>query len=181
MSFRNQIRQTKLQREAEGYLELGLPRQALDALARLGDPTEFEGHAFYLWGEALRELERYVEAVMPLTRAAEIEPNNVHVLFALGWCYKRTGQIDLAINSLEQVLVSKPAEPLVHYNLACYWSLAGDKSRALEFLAQALDIDPQFRELVDDEPDFDTMRQDPLFAALVQTPSVPEARMTNDE
>lgn len=166
MSLQSQIRQTKLQREAEGYLELGMPQHALDALARLDDPVAFEPHTFYLWGEALRELERYAEALTPLRQAAEADPENTHVWFALGWCYKRTGRIDLAIDSLQQVLASEPAEPLVHYNLACYWSLAGDKQQALEFLARALDINPEFRRLVDDEPDFDPVRSEPEFQAL---------------
>ena len=166
VSIRHQIRQAKLQREAEGYLELGMPQHALAALARLDDPTNLEGRTFYLWGEALRELERYVEALMPLARAAKADPENTQVWFALGWCYKRTGQIDRAIDSLEQVLIAEPAEPLVHYNLACYWSLAGDTRRAIEFLAQALDIDPKFRDLIDDEPDFDPMRSDPEFQAF---------------
>ncbi len=165
-SFRNQVRQEKLQREAEGYLELGLPRHALDALGRLDDPTGLEGHTLYLWGEALRELERYSEALTPLAQAAEAEPDNSHVWFALGWCYKRTGQIDMAIDSLERVLVSDPIQPLAHYNLACYWSLAGDKGRALKSLTQALDIAPKFRDLIDDEPDFDSMRFEPEFQAL---------------
>jgi tetratricopeptide (TPR) repeat protein len=157
---------TKIQRAAEGYLELGMPQYALDTLARLGDPTRFDGHALYLWGEALRGMERYDEALVPLMQAAQLAPEEVHVRFALAWCYKRTGRIDLAIRSLERVLATEPAEALVHYNLACYWSLAGDKHRALEFLSEALEIDPDYRCLIDEEPDFDPIRSDPRFQAL---------------
>ena len=35
-------------------------------------------------------------------------------------------------------------------------------------LANALDIDGNFRDLVGDEPDFDPIRSDPDFKALVQ-------------
>ena len=166
MSCRDRIRQAKIQRAAEGYLELGMPRHALEMLARLGDPTGFDGHALYLWGEALRAMERYQEALVPLKQAAQLAPENAHVWFALGWCYKRTGQINLAIRSLERVLATQPAEALVHYNLACYWSLAGDKHRALECLSRALEIDPDYRRLIDDEPDFNSLRSDPQFQAL---------------
>ncbi len=143
-----------------------MPQHALDTLAELGDPAGLDGHALYLWGEALRSMDRCREALLPLMAAAKLAPENVHVWFALGWCYKRTGRIDLAIRSLERVLAAEPAEALVHYNLACYWSLAGDKHRALEFLSQALEIDPDYRRLIDDEPDFDPVRCDPRFQAL---------------
>ena len=59
-----------------------------------------------------------------------------------------------------------PQNGLVHYNLACYWSLAGNKRQALLFLAQALDLDPNFRDLVSAESDFDLVRNDPAFRAL---------------
>lgn len=166
MTPKSRIRRTKIQREAEGYLELGMPQHALDTLARLGAPDACDTHALYLWGEALRGMQRYREALTPLEQAAEAGPENLHVWFALGWCYKRTGRIDLAIDSLEKVLAVEPSEPLVHYNLACYWSLAGNKRRALEFLSRALDIDPEYGLLIDDEPDFDPLRSDPEFQAL---------------
>jgi tetratricopeptide (TPR) repeat protein len=173
VSLRKRIRQTKVQRAAEGYLELGMPQHALDTLARLGDPAGFDGHGLYLRGEALRAMERYREALLPLTQAARLAPENLHVWFALGWCYKRTGQIDLAIRSLERVLAVDPAEALVHYNLACYWSLAGDKRRALEYLSQALAIDPDYRRLIDGEPDFNSIRSDPQFQALCTASGAP--------
>ena len=164
----HRVRQAKIVREAEGYLELGMSQYALDTLARLGDPAKFSSYALYLWGEALRVLERYEEAIMPLVRSAEAAPGNVPVWFALGWCYKRTGQIDLAIASLEQALESEPAQALVHYNLACYWSLAGNKERAMKYLSRSLAIDPQYVDLIDSEPDFDLIRREPDFLALCE-------------
>ena len=166
MSTQDRIRLKQLRREAEGYLELGMARHALDALARLGDPNGFCGQSLYLWGEALRELERYDEAIAPLKKAAQSQPGNIQVWIALGWCHKRTGRIDLAIKALEEALCVDPAEALIHYNLACYWSLAGSKRRALGYLSQALVINPRYRDLIDDEPDFDPIRSDPEFQAV---------------
>ena len=166
MRSSDRIRRAKIQREAEGYLELSLPRQALGALARLGDPTDFDSYAFFLWGEALREMGRYEEALVPLGQAAEADPDNIQVWIALGWCYKRTSQLALAIEALERALSADPTEAILHYNLACYWSLAGDKPRALEHLSQSLAIDPGYRRLIDDETDFDPFRSDPDFQAL---------------
>ncbi len=163
-----EIRRKRILCEAEGYLELGLPRPALRALKRLGSPTEFGFDATYLWGEALRETERYHEALLPLKRASGMQPENIHVWFALGWCYKRTGQIPMAIDALEQALAVQPGEPLTHYNLACYCSLIGNRRQALQYLGHALKLAPQYRGLIDEESDFDPIRSDPEFQLLCQ-------------
>jgi Flp pilus assembly protein TadD len=154
--------------QAEGYLELGMARHALDVLARYGDPRMLPDHALYLQGQCLRELGRYHEAVEPLSRAAQSCPENISTWLALGWCYKRTGKLDRAIEALEEALAVEPTDALVHYNLACYWSLAKNKRQALVYLARAFDLEEGYRALVNDEPDFDPIRDDPAFQALLR-------------
>jgi Flp pilus assembly protein TadD len=168
VSSHDRIRRQQLIMQAEGYLELGMPGHALDVLERCGDPELLTEHALYLQGESLRSLERYREAVVPLKRAAQGDPNNIHVWLALGWCYKRTGRLDLAIEALEEALAAEPNDGLVHYNLACYWSLANNKRQALSYLARAIHLKDRYRAMVAEEPDFDTIRQDPAFQALVR-------------
>lgn len=166
MTARDQVRLKQIERHAEGYLELGMAQHALDALDQLGDAAGSSHRALYLRGEALRELERYEEALGPLRQAAKVDPDCIHGWLALGWCHKRTGRIELAVKALERALEVEPAHALVHYNLACYLSLAGNKQRALAHLSQALALDSNYRILVHDEPDFDPIRADPEFQAL---------------
>jgi tetratricopeptide (TPR) repeat protein len=156
-------RRRQLVREAEGYLELGMYQHALDALDRVGDPAELDARAAYLRGEVLRSLERYQEALAELNRAADAALEDIHVWLAMAWCYKRVGRIDLAIQSLESAHEVEPDDALIHYNLACYWSLAGNKGKAIAYLSTAFDIDSEYRDLVDEEPDFDPIRSDPDF------------------
>jgi Flp pilus assembly protein TadD len=168
MTRRWQIRRAKIQRQAEGYLELGMPEQALQTLGRLGDPARFDSEALYLWGEGLRATQRYFEALLPLERAAKAAPDDIRIRIALGWCYKRLGRLDLAIDALEQALIVEPELALLRYNLACYLSLAGQKRRALRYLFQALALDPTYRELAETESDFDPLRADPGFRAMCE-------------
>jgi Flp pilus assembly protein TadD len=168
MTPKRHIHRARIQREAEGYLELGLPDHALQTLGRLGDPKGFDGQSLYLWGEALRASNRYLEALLPLQRAAKAAPNDIRISVALGWCYKRTGQLKLAIEALELALLIEPEEAVLRYNLACYLSLAGRKRRALRYLAQALEIDPSYRRLIPAESDFDRLRDDPEFHAICE-------------
>lgn len=166
MRPRSRVRLKHLERQAEGYLELGMPQHALDVLGKLGDSVEFGPRALYLMGEALRAQSRYVEALEPLSRAAQSLPGDVPLCLALGWCHKRTGRLDLAIAAMEQGLEVGPEEAILHYNLACYLSLAHQKEQALVHLSKALAIDPHYRNLIEAESDFDPIRSDPEFLAL---------------
>lgn len=168
MNAHDRIRHQQSVTQAEGYLELGMPSHALSALARLGPSETLSQHASYLRGESLRALERYGEAIEPLARAAQHDPRNIHVWLALGWCHKRSGRIDLAIESLEEALAAEPNDALVHYNLACYWALANSKRQTLAYLERAIELEDEYRLLVHEEPDFDTIRSDPGFQSLTR-------------
>ncbi|MDX1962311.1 MAG: tetratricopeptide repeat protein [Pirellulales bacterium] len=175
-------RRRMILREVEGYLDLlqlfgeqwvpvpaqrtALAERAIGTLNKLSEEERLSPPAQNLLGQAYRSLERYAEAIPPLRIAADAEPKNIHIWLALGWCYKRTSRLDLAIESLEEALEAKPNVAIIHYNLACYWSLAQHKEHALKYLANALQIDPDYRDLVAQERDFDPLRNDPDFRAL---------------
>lgn len=164
MSAANRIRREHKLRTAEGYLELGLARQALAELQSLGGATD--GRIGYLRGESLRELGRYEEAIADLEMAVSILPDEIPPYLALAWCYKRTDQLPLAIEALEQAVRIDPGQGILHYNLACYWSLAQRPRLSLQHLQQALELDDRFRELAHEEPDFLPLRDHPRFQEL---------------
>ena len=163
---RNRILLSRAIDEAEGYIDLGMKEHALRALQRRGALVHSDGRACYLLGEALRELDRYEEALLPLERSADLIPDDIRVLLALGWCYKRTGQLAKAIEALEKAVKVDASEGILHYNLACYWSLARNRTLALRYLAKALEIDTNFRDMIVTEPDFKAIRNDSAFIAL---------------
>ncbi len=104
--------------------------------------------------------------MVALEAAAQLDPENIHIALALGWCYKRVGRLDLAIESLERILEYDNGNGIIFYNLACYWSLAGGKSHALDYLTQAFALNPDYRDMVGSESDFNPLRNDPDFQAL---------------
>ena len=67
--------------------------------------------------------------------------------------------------ALRSGLEAAPGQPLLLYNLACYHSLAGDVTAAVDHLTRAISIDDRFRELTGNERDFDPIRGDPRFVA----------------
>lgn len=159
--------------KAEGYLMLDLPSQALEILQSRRDWATMQFEASFLIGEALRRLTRFRDALAPLERAARLRPGHVGVAIALGWCYKRTHRIAQAIDAIDRAVRIAPDEPLLHYNLACYWSLAGNAPRAVDELAIALDLDPELRQRIPAETDFQGLHGNPDFerVAFGRTPS----------
>jgi tetratricopeptide (TPR) repeat protein len=170
-------------REAEGYLDLLIPpspqlrlsrelraplaERAIAVLDQVGNVSGWSAHALFLRGQALRIMERYSEAIDSLSKAAEIAPQDQHIRLALGWCYKRCQRIDLAIESLEAALDYVPDSAILHYNLACYWSLVRQVRKSVSYLARALELDPDYRDAVGSESDFDPIRFHPHFQSLL--------------
>ena len=168
-------------REASGYIELGellvlpdkpvpehakkLLRRGLHALEKLPEPSRLRPNAQLLYGEALRCLGRFEDALVPYTTVIEAQPKQVEAWLGIGWCLKRTGRLHDAIRFLKKGLMASPKQPVLFYNLACYYSLGGNVNAAIEHLTQAIVLDDRFRGLTQLEPDFDPIRKDPRFQA----------------
>lgn len=164
-------RRRRLLTAATGYLELELPKLALECLSQISEP---ESDCFEFWllkGLAFRSLDEFRTALKWLEKARALSPGSMTAAMAAAWCYKRTGKLQEAIAATYQAYESSPREAVLLYNLACYWCLAGDKQQALSWLGRSLRIDGSYRALIADEPDFDSLRNDPDFLVIVRTPA----------
>lgn len=157
-------------REAEGYLELGMHSQALRSLQRRGTLVHANARACFLMGEALREMRRFDEAIYPLRRALALRPKAAETALSYGWCAKRVGRLGEAIHALEVAIAESPEDALLHYNLACYYSLAGRRLDAVRRLKTAFGLNGALRELIANESDFDAMRDDIALRMLLAAP-----------
>ena len=163
---------------ASGYLDLEMPAHALRTLGGISDPEVMPFQFYQLLGLTLRAESKFEEALVALSRAHKERPEDLDVLMGMAWCYKRTDRLPQAISVMQEAYLAHPKVPVVLYNIACYYSLAGDKAQALSWLGRALRMEtalrklmteePEFerkslRELIPDEPDFDQLRNDPDF------------------
>jgi tetratricopeptide (TPR) repeat protein len=177
----NRPSQQHLIRQASGFLELAellfepdqpvpapsatLLQRALSLLESIEPPLRQTVETRLLEAETLRALGHF-EAALPLFRcAAQAAPQRVEPWLGIGWCLKRLDRLREAINALRKGLEACPRQPILHYNLACYLSLAGNVQRAIEHLTKAIAIDRRFRDLTQSESDFDPIRSDPGFVA----------------
>ena len=154
--------------QAEGYLELEMYHQACERL-EAADRTGFlPFERAVLWGEYYRSRGRHETAIEKFEAARQLRPDNVQVAIGLGWSYKRLGRLDKAIEALERCLAANPEEAILHYNLACYYSLARNRERMLEHFRRAISLHAPFRKAAVTESDFDPFRDDPAFQALIR-------------
>lgn len=170
-----QERDLRLIQQAEGYLELELPLEARRHLAQI--PREhhdtFEWN--FLMAETYRALGEHQEALAYLDRARAIEATHVAVHVSMGWCLKRLGRLNRAIETLLEanaICENNPAEDghaLVMYNLSCYYALAGKKELVLLWLGRALEREPSYGRMIPNEHDFDSVRDDEDFTQLVES------------
>lgn len=156
--------------EAEGYLELGLLADARQRAESVARSKQLPGPSALLLGNILREEGELALAAVQYRKVLRVERGHIGATVGLGWCLKRLDKLDAAIKTYVNALIWHPEEGLLHFNLACYKSLAGDAEGALEALARALQLEPEFRELARDEEDFAPVRELPGFKVLVANP-----------
>ena len=152
---------------ARGYLMLDLPDRALRELNEIVDAGEATFDYLLLRGEVLRAKGDHHRALEAFLKAHAAAPEDLGVLLGMAWCYKRIDRLDQAIETTRLAYESHQNVPVVLYNLACYYSLAGEKEQALSWLGRALRMDRDLMELVPDETDFDPVREDPDFVHLL--------------
>ena len=154
---------------AQGYLMLDMPEHALNELNAVSEPEKCPFEWNQLRGEALRQQREFVDALTAYERALAEAPTDMHVVMGMAWCYKRTNQLHKAIAAMQELYRTASDEPIVLYNLACYFAFDGDKQQALSWLGRSLRMDASLHKLIADESDFDRLRGDADFQLIVNT------------
>ena len=171
---------------AEGYLDLAtalddpgnacqlepslrehLADRAIESLENIKNPLGHKPYVLFLKGQACCTANRPEKAIRYLKQSSKLDPDNLHTHLALAWCYKRTGRLEMAIESMQSAVELDAESAIAHYNLACYCALNRSVDLALMHLSFALDLNPDYREYLPTETDFDLIRENPRFASIV--------------
>jgi len=120
-------------------------------------------------GIALNDLGRYEEAIASYDRALQIKPDYHQAWNNRGIALGNLGRYEEAIASYDRALQIKPDLYEAWGNKACAYSLQNQIELALENLQKAIQLDPEKnREMAKTDSDFDNIRHDPRFQALIQ-------------
>lgn len=110
-----------------------------------------------------RDLDTKIEFIEGLVRR---DPNYVDALQILGDHYTQRGRITEGLKVDERLARLEPGNPLVFYNLACSYSLAGDIDRAVNALEKAIQLGYRDFEWLAKDPDLKPLRNNAAFDDL---------------
>jgi Flp pilus assembly protein TadD len=94
------------------------------------------------------------------------DPGYVDALQILGDNYTRRGRIKEGLKVDERLSRLRPADALVHYNLACSYSLIEQFESATEALNRALDLGYRDFKWLAKDPDLAELRKHPLYKKI---------------
>jgi len=149
-------------------------QSALQVFTREAFPEQWAKTLISL-GNALHNTDRYEEAIKLYKEALNISQiiadrqGEASSVENLGDSYYSLGQYQKAIEFYSQALDIQPNTPEVWYKKACSYALQGNVEQAIENLQQAINLSPdKYREMAKTNSDFDKIREDDRFGALIQ-------------
>jgi TolB-like protein/Flp pilus assembly protein TadD len=167
---------------ARGYYVRGKLEDAASwfELAMHARPEDYQAPT--LLSSALAGLGRRAEAEEANRRALdrarrhlEVDPGDTRALYfsAIALCHlgERRGE---ALELAERALAMDPAEPQVLYNVGCVFALLGRPEEALHHLEATIAHGDWWRTWMRNDPDLESLRNDPRFQDLVREPGDPE-------
>lgn len=143
----------KTLRAAEGWLELGLPDEALYELRGLPADAASLLPVMQLRLFALMEMREWrdaAEAACVLCAQVKDEPD---FFLRAAYCLHETGMTQEAYYQLIKGPDSLQKMPVFHYNLACYLWVLGEGETARNHLERAIEMDAEFLEVARTDSD----------------------------
>lgn len=95
-------------------------------------------------------------------------PNYIDALIPIGDAYTKRGyyekglEVDLKLSSL------LPKDPVVHYNLACSYSLLGKIDLSLDAIKKAISLGYKDLKWMNRDPDLENARKDVRYKCLIK-------------
>ena len=117
---------------------------------------------------ALSLLKNFEKAITAIDEAINLEPKEVLHRANRGIILARYGRYTEALADCEQAIEQNPKHESGYYGKACCYALQGEIGQAIDNLQKAIDIAPsRCRREAKHNPDFDSIRDDERFRALI--------------
>lgn len=94
-------------------------------------------------------------------------PDFTNALIALGDVYTKMGRYRDGLRIDQRLVKLKPKDPIVHYNLACSYSLLRMADSCLKALAEAILLGYRDFAFMEKDSDLDFIRKDPRYKKLL--------------
>jgi len=109
------------------------------------------------------------QAIVAVENRLALNPDDLRALTLGSGMMAAVGRVGEGIAMIERALELAPNDVSVLYNTACFYARAGYAEKALELLERRLErAGTIYREWVENDSDFDELRQDPRFLVLLE-------------
>lgn len=152
--------QQRLLTAAQGYLELGMPKEALRELRELAAEFQELPDVLELRIVALLALRRWKAAATLARSLCRIMPHFPSGFIHLAYCQHETGHTEKARATLLGGPPSLKKESTYFYNMACYDAVLGDLSSARMNLARCINLDKRFLSYAKNDPDLSALHDE---------------------
>jgi adenylate cyclase len=137
------------------------------------NPADYQAPLFMAQGYASLgrkhdEMKVRLDALGTLQRHLEMNPHDTRALYVCAQNLCCVGEHEKGMELAERALDQDQNEPVVLYNVACFYAHAGDKDRSLELLESAVEKGWGDKAWLETDSDLDSLRNLPRFQALLQ-------------
>lgn len=133
-------------RAASGWLELGLPSDALEELGQLPGHQQSDPQVLELKLQAQMGSGTWNAAADTARVLCALQPGNPAFFLHAAYCLHETGDTLAARNQLLRGPKSLFSLAHFHYNIACYHWVLGEQAQARTHLRRAIAMDSTLRE-----------------------------------
>lgn len=110
----------------------------------------------------------YRRALRVIEKHLEMHPDDARAVYFGAMCLCQVGDRERGFEWAERALVMDPEETSILYNVACVFAQEGEAERATDCLEKAIGFGWGQKEWLSNDPDFNLIRDDPRFLALVE-------------
>ena len=108
----------------------------------------------------------WTDAATAFRKLTELEPTQGRNWHMLGYCLHAAGKLDEALPIHMKATEFKGSAGVAAYNVACVYSLKGDKDKAFEWLEKCIGMGFADPDQLAGDTDFDNIRKDPRWADI---------------
>jgi tetratricopeptide (TPR) repeat protein len=131
------------------------------------DPRPDDALTFHYRGIARGILGDDRGALADFDLSLDLRSDTANTFYNRALTKRKLGDHTGALADYNRSLELQPDAPHTMYNLACLFALQADADTALDWLAKAIALDKSNHDAACADPDFDAIRADPRFVALV--------------
>ncbi|MEO8193643.1 MAG: protein kinase [Gemmatimonadales bacterium] len=156
--------------QAQGKIEQALVYYERAAALRVDDVQApiFAGICYRSLGRPDEERAAHDRGLAAAERVLALNPNESRALYLGAGVWDARGERAKAEEWARRASQSDPTNPLMLYNVGCFYATRGDRGLALDHIERAMELGMRNRDWLMTDPDLDPIRDDPRFKALMQ-------------